>query len=185
VNDPRVLPSHVEETFQTTEKMHSEHQNNATGPQRAINRITAVIGQPRSLLVLMVFFIAWTAGNLIAEQMGFRPWDAPPFFWLQGATGVAALYMTVLILATQRHAAEFSGHREQLTLQLALLSEQKSAKIIQLLGELRRDNPMMRDRDDREATAMSTPADSGAVLDAIKEAQDVTPRGVAEPPLGI
>src|SRR5437762_11775407 len=104
--------------------MHSEHQKNATGPQRAINRTTAVIGQPRSLLILTVFFIVWTAGNFIAEQIGLRPWDAPPFFWLQGATGAAALYMTVLILATQRHAAEFAGHREQLTLQLALLNEQ-------------------------------------------------------------
>ena len=80
--------------------------------------------------------------------------------------------MTVLILTTQRREDEMAGHREQLTLELAILSEQKSAKIIALLEELRRDNPMIRDRHDAEAEALSTPADPNSVLEAIKESRE-------------
>jgi hypothetical protein len=62
--------------------------------------------------------------------------------------------------------------REQLTLELAILSEQKTAKVIQLLEESRRDNPLIRNRVDQEAEAMAQPADPRSVLDAIKEIHD-------------
>ena len=44
-----------------------------------------------------------------------------------------SLYMVVLILATQRREYQLAQLREQLTLELAILSEQKTAKVIQLL----------------------------------------------------
>ena len=95
--------------------------------------------------------------------------DAPPFFWMQGAIALTALYMTLLILATQRREDELASRREQLTLELSILAEQKSAKIIELIEELRRDLPMLKNRVDQEANAMSVPADPQAVFAAIKD----------------
>jgi uncharacterized membrane protein len=77
--------------------------------------------------------------------------------------------MVVLILATQRREDQLAQHREQLILELALLSEQKTAKVIELLEEFRRDNPHIHDRIDRQADAMAQPADPQQVLDSIKE----------------
>jgi uncharacterized membrane protein len=68
--------------------------------------------------------------------------------------------------------------REQLTLDLAILGEQKSAKIIELLEELRRDDPTIRNRVDHDAAAMSAPADPQAVLDAIKDSHAGAEPGV-------
>ena len=82
---------------------------------------------------------------------------------------LAALYITVLILITQRHENELTNHRQQLTLELAMLSEQKNAKIVELIEEMRRDNPMIEDRIDPHADALSVPADPQQVLEAIKE----------------
>jgi uncharacterized membrane protein len=70
-----------------------------------------------------------------------------------------SLYIVVLILATQRREYQLAQLREQLTLELAILSEQKTAKVIQLLEESRRDNPLIRNRVDQEAEAMAQPAD--------------------------
>jgi uncharacterized membrane protein len=53
--------------------------------------------------------------------------------------------------------------REQLTLELAILSEQKTAKVIPTLEESRRDNPLIRDR------VVAQRADPKSVLDAIRE----------------
>ena len=88
-----------------------------------------------------------------------------------------ALYVTVLILTTQRREDQLAGYREQLTLELAILGEQKSAKIIALLEEMRRDSPTLRNRVDEEAAAMSVAADPQAVLDAIKESEDAPSTG--------
>lgn len=59
--------------------------------------------------------------------------------------------------------------REQLILELALLNEQKTAKVISLLEEFRRDIPIVDDRVDDQAEAMAEPADPEQVLAAIKE----------------
>jgi uncharacterized membrane protein len=88
---------------------------------------------------------------------------------MQGAVALAALYMTVFILTTQRREDELASRHEQLTLELAMLSEQKAAKIIALLEELREDHPEIRDRVDKEAVAMSSPADSRSILEALKQ----------------
>jgi uncharacterized membrane protein len=72
-------------------------------------------------------------------------------------------------LSTQRREYQLAQLREQHTLELAILSEQKTAKVIQLLEQSRRDNPLIRNRVDQEAEAMAQPADPQSVLHAIKE----------------
>jgi hypothetical protein len=62
--------------------------------------------------------------------------------------------------------------RQQLMLQLAFLSDHKQAKIISLLEELRRDDPLIHDRHDRQAEAMTHTSDPTEVLDAIRDTQD-------------
>jgi uncharacterized membrane protein len=84
--------------------------------------------------------------------------------------------MVVLILATQRREDQLAQRRELLILELAILAEQKTAKVIQLLEESRRDNPLIRNRVDPEAEAMAQPADPKSVLDAITETHVSTPQ---------
>ena len=176
-----ILPAHIDDTVRAIARLHAEHQGEATTSQRLAERLTAGAGRPRSLMVLTVLMVGWMAVNLAVAALGHKPWDDPPFAWLQGATGVAALYMTILILVTQRREDQLASHREQLTLELGILSEQKAAKIIELLEELRRDMPHVRDRVDDEAVAMSAPADPEAVLNAIKETHDGMLATAAEP----
>jgi len=54
-------------------------------------------------------------------------------------------------------------------LELAILSEQKTAKVIQLLEEFRRDSPQIHDRVDEEAEKLGQPSNPQSVLDAIKD----------------
>jgi uncharacterized membrane protein len=90
--------------------------------------------------VITVIVIGWVGLNLGAVAFGVRPIDPPPFSWLGGAVSLVSLYMVVLILATQRREDRLAQRREMLILELALLSEQKTAKVIQLLEESRLDN---------------------------------------------
>ena len=55
------------------------------------------------------------------------------------------------------------------TLELAILSEQKAAKVIQRLEESRPDNPLSCNRVDQKPEAMAQPAAPQSVLDMIKE----------------
>lgn len=164
-----ILPAHIEDTVRAIAELHAEHHRTATPVQRAVARLTSIVGRPRFVGVLTLVIVSWIGLNLGLRAMGAVAFDAPPFPWLQDVGAVLSLYITVLILITQRHDDQLSEHREQLTLELAILSEQKSAKMIELLEELRRDHPLLVDRVDHEANAMAQPADPQAVLDAIKD----------------
>ena len=174
VADTPILPAHIEETIQAIAKLHSDHRLEAGALQRIVERLTGWIGRPPFIAAMTAAITLWIAGNLIATLSGAVPWDEPPFAWLQGAFGLMAFYVTVLILTTQRREDQLAGYREQLTLELAILSEQKSAKIISLLEEMRRDSPTLKNRIDEEAAAMAVAADPQAVLDAIKESEDMS-----------
>lgn len=166
------VPAHVEDTVQAVAHFHSAHEAEASRLQRAIERLTRRAASPAFAALLTLLVVSWVAFNLALMAVGRKPIDAPPFFWLQGAVALTALYMTVFILATQRREDKLAGMRDQLTLELSILGEQKSAKIIGLLEELRRDAPNISDRADEHAEALATPADPNAVLDALKKTQE-------------
>src|ERR1700747_31526 len=154
-----LLPAHIEATIRSIAQLHAKHHQNATPLQRAVARIITVVGRPQFLGVLTVIVASWISLNLLAGALGYRPIDPPPFAGLIGAVSLASLYMVGLSLATQRRENQLAQLREQLNLELANMSEQKTAKVIQLLEESRRDNPLLRDRIDQEAEAMAQPAD--------------------------
>ena len=163
------LPPHVEETVRSVATLHAEHRQRATPGERAAARVTSILGRPQALAALTLLVLGWIGINLAAPALGLVAFDPPPFVWLVGLASLASLYIVVLILVAQRHADALAEVRNQLTLQLALLAEQKSAKMIELIEEARRDNPMIRDRVDVEAKAMAQPAEPRSVLDAIRE----------------
>jgi uncharacterized membrane protein len=169
-NSPPPLPT-SNDVAQATAHLRAEHDNETSGLQRAVDRLTAVVGLPGFVAALTAALLLWIAGNLGAPLFGLKPLDPPPFVGLEGVVSALALYVAALILTTQRRQDQLAAHREQLILELAIVNDQKTAKIIELLEEVRRDNPMISNRIDEEARAMSAPSDPQSVLGAIKDSQ--------------
>jgi uncharacterized membrane protein len=163
------LPQHVLETVAAIHDLHLRHLDEASRFELFAERVARNLGQPVFLAALTVLIAAWAGVNVLTPQLRFDP---PPFFWLTGLLTVFAVYMTLLILAGQRRSERLASDREQLTLQLALLNEQKSAKIISLLEEFRRDSPAVANRDDPEADAMAATVDPGQVTEAIRKIEE-------------
>jgi uncharacterized membrane protein len=174
-------PTHLEETLRTVNRLRIEHHQNATPLQRSMERITALLGRPLFIGALTVAVVGWINFNLLCVSFGHRPIDPPPFSMLWGAVSLISLYMVVLILMTQQREEQIAQHHEKLMLELIILSEQKTAKVIQLLEESRRDNPLIHDRIDRDADDMARPADPASVLDAIKDIHADRNRSAPQP----
>ena len=167
-----ILPAHMSDTISAIAKLHADHERAASPIQRLIERTTEWLGKPRFLGEFTLFVAGWV--SIVGLQMKFygSSFDPPPFNLLQGILTVLAVYITALILSTQRRAGQLASHREQLTLELATLAEQKSAKTIALLEEIRRDNPLLPNRLDKDADAMAKTADPEAVLKSIINTQE-------------
>jgi len=164
-----ILPPHIEETVRAVAMLHAEHERQTSPMERFAERVIAFVARPVFVRIVTLAVVSWIALNTLASKSHLPVLDPPPYAWMQGAISLAALYMTVLILGTQRRADRLAEHRAQLTLEIAIVGEQKSAKLIELLEELRRDHPEIADRHDSEASSMAISADPEAILDAIKD----------------
>ncbi len=169
---PEILPAHIEQTIQAIARLHAAHERRATRLQRIVEQATGLVARPSFIGAVVLAVGAWIAGNLLLQRFAGWSMDSTSFPRLQGVVELAALCITTFVLMSQRRKDELSELREQLTLELAIMTEQKGAKLIALMEEMRRDNPLLVNRVDIQAEAMATPADPEAVLEALKESQD-------------
>ena len=137
--------------------------------QRHAESISRAMGRPVFLVAILVFVAIWVGVNLVSITVGKAPFDDAPFFWLQGLIGLASLLTTTVVLIKQNRVSKLSEQREHLDLKVALLIEQKTAKLIDLVEELRRDLPNVQNRHDSGAVAMQQPMSPEGVLAALDE----------------
>jgi uncharacterized membrane protein len=163
------LAGHVHQNVENIGAIVSMAERKITRHQRAVERFTRVIGRPRTLYLIGGAVIAWALYNLAAPALGLHRLDEPPFFWLQGLISLGALLTTVMVLTTQNRHLHLAEQRAHLDLQVNLLSEQKIAKLIALIEELRRDLPNVVNRRDSVAEQMQEPVDPAAMVSAIEQ----------------
>ena len=140
-----------------------------SGLQRWLERLSLAMGQPLFMGGILVFVLLWISTNLLLRAFGREAFDPAPFFWLQGLVGLGALLTATVVLSKQNRFAKLAEQRAHLDLKVTLLTEQKAAKLIDLLEELRRDLPNVRDRNDSNAQALQQPMTPGLVLAALDE----------------
>jgi uncharacterized membrane protein len=167
MRDDDDIQEHVLENVRAISALHERAEREVTRHQRAVEIVTRAAARPLTLYVVAIIVLAWAGLNSALHALHRGPPDPPPFYWMQATMTLAGLLLTIVILATQRRESTLAEQRAHLDLQVNLLAEQKIAKLIALLEELRRDIPAVRDREDREAQVMSHPADPHAVADAL------------------
>ena len=162
-------PTHVEEAIQAMAAMHEAHHAEASRLDLLIDRITATVAKSRFLIYVVMAIALWVGANAATRALGARPADVWPFSFLSLLVSCTALFISILILASQSRADRLANLREQMTLEMVLLTTQKVSKLIDLMEELRRDSPDVKDRVDPEAMEMAGMPDHDVVLNAIAE----------------
>jgi uncharacterized membrane protein len=167
-----VLPDHVSQHIETIAQLRARDESGVSIHQRTIEKVTANLGRPLFLNLVLAGLALWILVNTYPHQLGIAPFDPPPFPLLGGVVTTSGLLLAILILITQNRQARVAERSAQLDLQVNLLAEQKIAKLIALVEELRHDLPTVRDRRDPEAEAMAEATNPHAVLDALEEKLD-------------
>jgi uncharacterized membrane protein len=162
-------PPGLDENIDSVLEVRRREQDRLTAGQRYIERISGIIGQPLYLVGLFIFAALWIACNVLAPRFGWEAVDPSPFALLDGILSLAALVSTTVIVIAQNRQTRIEQQHAHISLQVNLLTEQKVAKIIGLLEELRRDMPEVKDRFDPQAATFAAKTDALQVLSAIEE----------------
>ena len=162
------LPDPIGQNIETIIALHTRAEKGVARHQRIVESITAFFGRPAFLYSIILIVVLWILPNVLPQHFIPR-FDPPPFEGLEQTIGIGSLLMTTGVLIRQNRQEKMAEQRAQLSLQLNLLSEQKIAKLIALLEELRYDLPMVRNRHDPEVEVMKQAADPHAVMDALEK----------------
>jgi len=160
------LPDPISKNIEAVTLLHAQQTKNIPAHQRMLENIATFFGRSVFMYSLILLFTLWILSSLFNDVL---PFHLPPFSWSDQGLDAAALLISTGVLVRQTRQENFAEQRAQLMLQLNLLSEQKIAKIIALLEELRADLPNVSDRSDPEAEVMQEAADPLVVLEALRE----------------
>lgn len=163
------LPPTVSENIEALESYYARMDQRAGPAQRLLERFSRAIGRPWFLGLIAMGVLIWIGYNLLAPRWGLRTFDPVPFSALQGLLSLSALLITTVVLIGQNRLAQLERQREQLELQVNILTEQKTTKLLHLLEELRHDLPMVRDRHDPDTAKLQQPTDTTEILAALEK----------------
>ena len=162
------LPSTVSENIDTIAEYCERSEEQVTPAQKVIEKVSLFLGSPAYFAVNVTFIVCWLVWNVAAPELDFEQIDEPPFFWLQGFVSLNAFIISTTVLIRQNRMSKLAERNAHLDLQISLLSDEKTSKIIAMLEEMRRDNPHLPDKADPEADELARPADTPSVLGAIE-----------------
>ena len=101
-----------------------------------MDAITLFCGRISFVYWHAVLFALWLATNTLApKHLHFDPY---PFNFLTLAVSLEAIFLSAFILISQNRAAQLDQRRNELELQISLLSEQENTKILQMLDAIAR-----------------------------------------------
>lgn len=141
---------------ETIVALHMANEGKVSRHQRFVEKLTRNIGRPCFLYGIVIASAVWICLGFFGQRMGLTRWDRAPFPVLEGVWTIGGLLMTTMVLITQNRQAKIDQRQVQLDLQLSLIVDQRTAKIVDLLEQLRRDLPNVRDRVDQEAEILKT-----------------------------
>lgn len=163
------LPDPLGQNIEAIIALQTKAEQDLPQHQRLVETITTFFGRPAFLYSILLVVTLWVLPNVLPSRFGLPQFDPPPFDWLEHLLGFGELLMTAGVLIRQTRQEKLAEQRAQLSLQLNLLSEQKIAKLIALLEELRSDLPDVKERYDPEVEVMKQAADPHLVVNALEK----------------
>ena len=169
-------PDQISQNIEAILEFYAREEQKISRTQRILEGVSGFIAKPVYLVLILLLVALWMLANLAMRQMGMPQFDPAPHFWLQGLISLGALLTATVVLSKQLRFARLAEQREHLDLKLTLLTEQKVAKLIDLMEELRRDLPNVKDRHDADAVALRHSMNPSEVLAALDERSGIEER---------
>lgn len=164
------LSDSIDQNISDMARLQEEELAHMSLAERRLERVSRKLAHPGYVVGLLVGVALWIASNLGVASLGVRPFDPPPFQWLQGALTFIAMMTATIVLVGQSRQTKLAEQRAHLDLQINLLTEQKVTKLLHLIEELRADLPVVRERQDPHVSSLKEPTDTARVVSALKRA---------------
>lgn len=161
-------------TRENVQSMRRVEQNALANRSRA-DRIAAFVagfcGSMTFVWIHVAVFSAWIVFNTFP---GLHHFDTYPFTFLTLVVSLEAIFLSSFILISQNYELRISDRRNQLDLQINLLTEQENTKMLQLLERIAQ-KVGVDDPGDTDLRILTEDTDPEKLIRQIEQAQRATP----------
>lgn len=135
--------------------------------ERIADRVSEIFGSMTFLVMNVVFFAGWIALNVNIIP-GVEPFDPFPFGFLTMAVSLEAIILAILVLISQNRAAKIGELREEIDLQIDILTEEELTKLLHMVALLLEKQGIDNGHDE-ELKEMLEPTDIDALETELEE----------------
>lgn len=132
-HQPQTVEDVVQQNIDTIVNLDKSARAQRTVTDRVVDAITAFCGSLAFVWVHAVWFGGWIGENLVRGSASFDPY---PFPLLTLIVSLEAIFLSTFILISQNRDARLSERRNQLDLQINLLTEQENTKMLTMLKQI-------------------------------------------------
>ncbi|MES2402423.1 MAG: DUF1003 domain-containing protein [Pseudomonadota bacterium] len=175
----RALPGHhtkfcaddlTRENVQSMRRVEEAALANRSRADRIAAFVAGFCGSMTFVWIHVVLFSLWISVNTLP---GLKHFDPYPFTFLTLVVSLEAIFLSAFILISQNYELRISDRRNQLDLQINLLTEQENTKMLQLLERIARkvgaDDP-----GDTDLRILKEDTDPEKLISQIEQAQRAT-----------
>ncbi len=99
------------------------------------DHLTSFFGSMEFFIVNLIIFVAWILINT-GQIKGMTPFDPYPFILLVTFVSLEAIILSTIVLMSQSRSGLINSLREEIHLQVNLISEREITKVLQILTKL-------------------------------------------------
>src|ERR1022692_1775661 len=127
-----ITPGIAQGNIATIMQIEQAYMRQRSGVDRLCETISRFAGSISFVIAHIVGFVGWVVVNTGAIP-GVVPMDPYPFSFLALIVAVEAIFLSAFVLMTQNRQTRQADHWAHLTLQIGLLGEQETTKVLQML----------------------------------------------------
>jgi uncharacterized membrane protein len=130
---PRTVDELTERNVTAIQQLESAALSHGSRMDQLADRVAGFAGSTLFLALHVAWFAAWIVINV---SPGIGHFDPFPFTFLTLVVSLEAIFLSAFILISQKRAALISERRNQLDLQINLLTEQENTRMLKVLGAI-------------------------------------------------
>lgn len=114
---------------------HAKHDARRTAAEVIADKVTRFTGTVTFLLINAVWFLVWILVNLNLFP-SIKAFDPFPFALLTMIVSLEAIFLSIFVLISQNRDAKIADLRQEIDLQINMISEEEITKIMQMLAAI-------------------------------------------------
>ncbi len=122
-------------TYHMIKSLKAEADAKRTRAEKLADWMTAMFGTITFLAINVIWFVGWLVLNS-GVIPNFEPFDPFPFGLLNSAVSLEAIILAIFVLISQNRAAKIAELREEVDLQVDIVTEQELTKLLHLVSQV-------------------------------------------------